>query len=286
MTTKILSSVKHWRTIDETSELASAYTDEAGFWRLPQTSEAAREEAFDTDRRELERLGKLKTAMGLWPEEGVLHLYSPSALILGKLDRRLPNEARALAWLESEAVPTVLRIAGGQAIVSDSGVLNLSILFAEPDERLAIDDGFRLMADFIAAAWQYYLEQLTGRLWPELGLRIGEIPRSYCPGDYDMSIGGKKVVGIAQRRVKQAIGLMAYVSVEGDQVARCKLVRDFYDQGEADARFPASDPTVMTTLQDAVSDVPELRGRVTYEGFREAVLSMVRAQSIEARRSV
>lgn len=255
-----LGKIKNWKTVDTSGTSANANTDASGFWRLPETSQKERERAFETDKQELERLGKLKSALGMWPDEGVLHFYSPSALILGKLDRRLPKQEAALQWLEDEAVPTVLRIAGGQAIVSDSEVLNLSILFAEPDERLSIDDGFRLIAGIIQEAWGRILEARLGERPAELELTIGEVADSYCPGEYDLSLRGKKVCGIAQRRVKHAIGVMAYISVGGDQGARCRLVRDFYDHGEADERFPASDPTVMTTLNDAFDvSVEELK---------------------------
>lgn len=248
-----IASIDRWKLIDTTSTSGKATTDAEGFWRLPLTSEALREAPFETDKTELDRLGKLKASMGLWPREAVLHFYSPSALILGKLDRRLPQVERALEWTEREAVPTVLRIAGGQAVVSDAEVLNISVLFAEPDQRLSIDDGFRFMAELIQEAWGLILEDHFGRRPPELELVIGEVPRSYCPGDYDLSLMGKKVCGIAQRRVKNAIGVMAYISVGGDQAARCRLVRDYYDEGEADERFPASDPAVMTTLDSVVS---------------------------------
>lgn len=251
--TSFVESIDQWQLIDSRKEVVTAKTDAAGFWRLPASSEVEREAAFETDKRELERLGKLKAAMGLWPREAVLHFYSPSALILGKLDRRLPEREQAFDWLEREEVPTVLRIAGGQAIVSDAEVLNISVLFAEPDQRFSIDDGFRLMAELIQEAWGELLMERLGSRPKELELEIGEIPRSYCPGDYDLSLQGRKVCGIAQRRVKHAMGVMAYISVSGDQDARCRLVRDFYDHGEADARFPASDPEVMTTLDSVLA---------------------------------
>lgn len=272
-------NIEQWKLIDTAKNIQVARSDETGFWRLPRTPPAERELGFETDKAELERLGKLKTAMGFWPNEAVVHFYSPIALILGKLDRRLPAEERALTWLEEEEVPTVLRIAGGQAIVSDHGILNISLLFAQPDDSFSIDDGFRLIADVIREAWTLYLKQQPGMWESGLELTIGEVKDSYCPGDYDLSLGGKKVAGIAQRRVRNAIGLMAYISVEGDQTARCRLVRDFYDAGEADERFPASDPAVMTTLAEATNHLTSsVTESITISKMKECILSVLGAQ--------
>ncbi len=269
--------IRQWKVIDETEDLPAACTDEAGFLRLPFTVEAVRENCFELDKNELERLGKLKSALGMWPGEGVIHFYSPSALILGKLDRRLPAFEKAVAWLEEESVPTVLRIAGGQAIVSDRDVLNLSLLFSLPDDRFSIDDGFRLIAEVIRLAWCLYVKEELGDMPPELAMKIGEIKASYCPGDYDLSIKGKKVAGIAQRRVKNAIGVMAYISVGGDQAARCKLVRDFYEKGEADDRFPASDEVSMTCLKDSLSGYGDLAESLSAARLKTCVLSVLGA---------
>lgn len=243
-----------WTRIDHDQTAAEPYRDGSGFWRLPFTTEAERAASFMSDKDELKRLGALKSENPSWPNEGVVHFYQPSALILGKLDRRLPAYEEAIDWLEEEQVPTVLRIAGGQAIVSDRQVLNVSLLFPEPSTHLSICQGFHLIADLIREAWRDCLRGLDDSVQQsrQYEMQVGEIARSYCPGDFDLSIGGLKVAGIAQRRVRGAIGLMAYISMGGDQAARCRLVSDFYRAGDAGSRFPASDGTVMTTLSDVV----------------------------------
>lgn len=279
--------IEAWKVIDRGTDDRKA-TVEEGLWRIPVTTEEEREQAFDTDRLELERLGKAKANLGLWPAEGVLHFYQPQALILGKLDRRMANEEAAFRWAKEEEVPLVLRIAGGQAIVSDAGVLNVSILTALPDQKLSIDEGFRKMANCIQDAFEDLVTTRLGFMPEELKLEIGEIKRSYCPGDYDLSAFGLKVCGIAQRRVRNAVGLMAYISVDGDQAARANLVRQFYDIGEAGPNFPASDPNVMATLNDiykrylgeeAIHDNP-----ITVDELKQSILRVlgVKRNSVEA----
>ena len=277
---ELIQNITAWKVIDATGASPEAYTDAQGFWRLPQTSPETLEAPFETDRQELERLGTMKANLGLWPGEGVAHFYQPAALILGKLDRRLPAVDTALQWAEDEAIPLVLRIAGGQAIVSDNGVLNISLLTAMPDETISIAQGFELMAQVVQGAFTRVVENRYGEALPELHAHIGAVPRSYCPGDYDLAVGGKKICGIAQRRVKNAIGLMGYVSVGGDQAARARLVREYYRQGEANERFPASDPEVMTTVNDALRAYDPWAVPVTVEEFRDHVLAEIGAEQV------
>ncbi|KLD59881.1 lipoate--protein ligase, partial [Lactiplantibacillus plantarum] len=42
-------------------------------------------------------------------------------------------------------------------------------------------------------------------VWPQLNITTGEITRSYCPGDYDLSIAGRKIAGMSQRRTAEAL---------------------------------------------------------------------------------
>lgn len=219
-------------------------------------------EPFDTDREELERLGRQSRL------EGVIHFYQPNALILGKIDRKLPRFHEAEDWADRAQIPRTLRISGGQMIVSDPGVLNISILMSTTEGKIA--EGFQDMAMIINEVFK----RISGQ-----SLEVGKIERSYCPGDYDLSHGGKKVAGIAQRRVKGAVGLMAYVSVCGDQEARARLVSEYYRRGGADVRFPVSDPGVMTTINDILRQLKQ--APTTVETFKQHLVEIV----TDARRS-
>ncbi len=235
---EMVQSIETWRIIDERPVVPAARVDERGFWRLPLATAEVLARPFETDQRVLGGFGQ-----GEVQNEGVVHFYQPSALILGKLDRKLARFPEAEAWAEAEGIPRVLRISGGQAIVSDHGVLNVSLLMPKP--QLPIREGFAVMAELVGAC----LQRVTGLVFD-----VGRVDGSYCPGDYDLSYGGKKVAGIAQRRVKGAVALMAYVSVSGDQAARARLVREYYRRGGADDSFPQVDPAVMTQVEDLVAE--------------------------------
>ncbi|SER88793.1 octanoyl-[GcvH]:protein N-octanoyltransferase [Gracilibacillus ureilyticus] len=166
-----------------------------------------------------------------------------NTVVLGILDSRLPNIAEAVAFLKNEGFDVVVRNSGGLAVVLDRGVLNFSLIL--PDSGImGIHSGYELMTAFVR---EMYVD-VTDRI------EAFEVTGSYCPGDYDLSIGGKKFAGISQRRVKNGIAVQIYLCIEGNGQARADLVRQFYLKGEAirDKRFdyPVVEPDTMRSLSD------------------------------------
>jgi lipoate-protein ligase A len=85
----------------------------------------------------------------------------------------------------------VIRRTGGGPVPQGPQTLNISLASAAP--RAAAPD---IDASFAAfAGWLGDALRACG-LAPE----IGEIEGSCCPGRYDIAIGGRKIIGIAQRR--------------------------------------------------------------------------------------
>lgn len=178
-----------------------------------------------------------KPALHFWPID--------SLIILGMMDTKLPHLEAGLRYLQDEGWPVLVRPAGGLAVVADPGVLNFSFILPEPDEaKLSIEEGYEVMLTFIR------------RLFAPFGKEISahEVSDSYCPGDYDLSIDGRKFAGIAQRRFKRGIGIMIYLSVEGDQERRGRMIRTFYERGrqgeETKWHYPEVNPASMANLSD------------------------------------
>ena len=175
-------------------------------------------------------------------QQPLVHFWQlPATVILGLLDQRLPQLSAGLHDLAQAGYQTLLRNSGGLAVVADAGVLNVSLFLPASRSDYSITTAYQLMVDYVQA------------VWPTLPIATGEITRSYCPGDYDLSINGRKIAGMSQRRTEHALVIMLYVSVTGDQAARSRLIRDFYQTslaGQADDRFPDVDPTVMTTVAE------------------------------------
>lgn len=180
-------------------------------------------------------------------EQPIIHFWQlPKTLILGMKDSRVTYFDEALKTVHEKNYHLLLRNAGGLGVISDAGVLNVSLILPkETISSLSIDDGYQKMVD--------WLEQTR---FGRLGLEIGEVTDSYCPGKYDLSIKGKKIAGIAQRRVKDGVAIMMYLSVTGDQTFRGEVVRDYYEKGLKDqfgVNYPPVNPESMTTLDNAAA---------------------------------
>lgn len=197
------------------------------------------------------------------PEQPVfLHFWEmENTVILGMTDTKTPHLSEGVAHLREQGFTPVVRHAGGLAVVSNSGVLNISLLFKDP----------------LASINQVYewMQQLIQRAFPEAqdehAILAFEVSDSYCPGDYDLSIHGKKFAGIAQRRFKDAICVSIYLSVHGDQQQRGQLIREFYTnsiQGEETRwNFPVVNPDSMQNLSDL------LHLSLTIEEVKERILT-------------
>lgn len=207
-------------------------------------------------------------------KQPILHFWTtPKQIILGMLDTKLPYLNDALPIFSSYGYPYMVRNSGGLAVVSDEGVLNFSIFFPEGETRLSINEGYERMHDILQKAFASYGKSIQAY----------EISDSYCPGDFDLSIEGKKIAGIAQRRLRGGIAIMIYLSVYGDQKKRAEMIREFYDLGlkqkETKWDFPTVHPEVMTTLEDAFGEtlsIEQTKHKIK-QVFTEAGIELVEA---------
>jgi len=180
-------------------------------------------------------------------DQPIIYFWPTKDLVfLGMVDTKLPYIQSALPILSSNNYDYVVRNAGGLAVVSDPGVLNFSMIFPENHDHLSINEAYERMYSLISVVLKPYHVKIDAI----------EIEESYCPGDYDLSIDGKKIAGIAQRRIKGGISVMVYLSVNGDQQNRGEMIRDFYDTGlqgeDSNYDYPNINPDVMTTLEEAL----------------------------------
>lgn len=175
----------------------------------------------------------------------LLHFWQlADTMILGMKDTRVTNLSAGLEALTKAGYLPVVRNSGGLGVISDEGVLNVSLILPieENGVKQSIDAGYERMLMLVRDAFQN--EKIDAY----------EIADSYCPGTYDLSIDGKKFAGIAQRRVKNGLSVMMYLSVTGDQQARGNAVRNFY-QASLEEQFgldgyPPVNPESMMNLPD------------------------------------
>lgn len=203
-------------------------------------------------------------------EQPLLHFWQTSPLaILGMMDTKIGRFEQGLEILNKYNHDVVIRNSGGLGVVSDPGVLNVSLIYPTGDERLSIDQGYQFMLDFIRATFSDFPETIEAY----------EISNSYCFGDYDLSIEGRKIAGISQRRIKDGVAIMIYISVNGNQDQRALMLREFYEKGrdgsEPTGRYPDIRPEVMTTLEEAYQT------KISVQDVKERMLQHFKGQTGE-----
>lgn len=177
-------------------------------------------------------------------DEVLIRFWQLDAVILGKLDTLLPQFEKAKNYLRKLNYKIEIRKQGGLAIVSDQDNLNISFIFKAQSFK-DLHKPYRCVANYIASSLS------------KLGLHVDikSINESYCPGDYDLSINGLKVAGIAQYRNREAIIVSVNLFVKGDQVKRSTLLKDFYNIAEAHHSLKQSYPEIDINCMSTLSDV-------------------------------
>ncbi|MFC0212520.1 lipoate--protein ligase family protein [Paenibacillus chartarius] len=175
--------------------------------------------------------------------EAVLHLWRhPRAFVMGLRDGRLPGAAAASGWLRDLGYAAAVRNSGGAAVPLDLGVLNVSLVLPKAEGKLGFREDFQTMVKLLQGSFA----ELTG------AVVAGEIAGSYCPGEFDLAIGGRKFCGIAQRRHANAMVVQAFIVVEGIGMERAALARAFYEKAAANAAadYPHVRPETMGSLSE------------------------------------
>lgn len=177
----------------------------------------------------------------------IVHFWTMSdTVILGHMDAKLKSLAKGLEVLKKSGYDYVIRNAGGLGVVSDAGVLNVSFYFPNQVD-VSINDAYDATTEFVQ------------KIFAPFGVKIsmGEISDSYCPGTYDLSVVGKKISGQAQRRNKNNIAIMLYLSLTGPQNQRGQMMKEFYEQANVPVHpklhFPEVNPRSMVNLNDVLN---------------------------------
>ncbi|GIO25289.1 lipoate--protein ligase family protein [Oceanobacillus sp. J11TS1] len=196
----------------------------------------------------------------------------PNTIVLGIPDSRLPHIKAGMDFLKKNNYQGIVRNSGGLAVALDEGVLNISLIIPGA-KNLSIYDCYEAMVRFVQAMFQDITDAIEAY----------EIVGSYCPGDYDLSINGKKFAGISQRRVKNGISVQIYLDIEGNSKARASFIREFYhiakQEEETSFTYPEVDPDVMASLSDLLGislTVEDAKERVidTLKGLTEEIVTI------------
>jgi lipoate-protein ligase A len=145
------------------------------------------------------------------------------------------------------------------------GVINLAII--HPKVRgWSLEAGYLLLCD------------LLRRLLAEYGLQAenGEVPGSFCDGRYNLQVGGRKLVGTAQRwaggsRESAAVLSHACLLVDLDLVEATEKINALYSMCDNPQRFS---PDACTSLRECCGSLPEMSTNALTADVEQRLLSL------------
>lgn len=179
-------------------------------------------------------------------EHSVLRVWHCNqSLIATPKESRMDGFKQAQQTLGRAGWPIHVRRTGGSCVPQGPGVLNFSMIYGDKD-GLDIEDSYLLLCKPLLA----FLSQLG------LSAGYGSVPGSFCDGRYNLQIQGRKVVGTAQRRRKDAktgtcyILAHACILVDLDLAEATGKINELYRLGGSSTRF---EEQACTTLVDALS---------------------------------
>ncbi|MCE9955372.1 lipoyl protein ligase domain-containing protein [Aeromonas rivipollensis] len=172
------------------------------------------------------------------------HLWqAPQCLIVTRKDMRLPRYQAACEQLASEGWPVHVRDSGGTAVPHGAGILNLSLLL--PRTTTDLGHYYRLLgAPLLTLLEEHGLEG-----------SYDFVPGSFCDGQYNLVIGGRKITGTAQRWLAPgqdhggAVLAQAMLLVAGDVDEGTRMASRFYELADGELRFA---PGTSTTLAHCI----------------------------------
>jgi octanoyl-[GcvH]:protein N-octanoyltransferase len=197
------------------------------------------------------------------PAQPILRLWrTHRSLVVTPLLAHKPRFQSAADASALRGWPVVVRRTGGGPVPQGPQTLSISLAAAMPRAQApGIDPAFTAFAGWLCDALR------ACGLAPE----VGEIAGSCCPGRYDIAVGGKKIIGIAQRRrlgrhgdtLLTAVLVHAMLWFEGNLDAGIDALERFLEEAGLPERF-ARDR--MGTLEDVSAS------GVTAIAFEEALL--------------
>lgn len=170
--------------------------------------------------------------------EPVFRIGHPApTLSFGRLDRIRPSFPTAVATARAHGFTPTLRVGGGRAAAIHDGALSFGI--AQPADGSSTSERFAWLAELVMGALA------------RVGVvaERGQLPDEYCPGDWSLHAGGRKLSGLSQRVRRDATWTEGLLLVSGADRARAVLTAIHADLG-----LPL-DPSTVGAVDDLVPGI-------------------------------
>ncbi len=173
-------------------------------------------------------------------DEPAVRVWRPQPQVaFGRRDSGAPGYDRARRIARQHGYAPVGRSVGGRAVAYQG--TTVAFARAEPvdDPRTGLQDRYEAATEALEDALETVgVEEISA----------GEPDDSFCPGSHSLSVGGGKVVGIAQRVTTEA-ALVAGVAIPRDRWPIAEVLEDVYD-----ALDVAFDPCTVGSIEAAGGD--------------------------------
>jgi lipoate-protein ligase A len=154
----------------------------------------------------------------------VARVFRPAPTVaFGRLDELREGYEEARRRAVDAGYTPVRRLAGGRAAAYHRGSVVLELFTLQSSIAAGIERRFNQVTELIAAT-------LADQ---GLAVGIGELPGEFCPGRFSVHANGVKLAGVAQRSIRGAALVAAFVSVERGAELR-QVLTAVYDALELD----------------------------------------------------
>jgi octanoyl-[GcvH]:protein N-octanoyltransferase len=199
-------------------------------------------------------------------------------LVAARSDARLPRFAEAAEAMARAGWPVCVRESGGTTIPQGPGILSLTLVFRPPPGApFTIEAGY----DAVCRPIERALAALG------LASARGAVGAAFCDGRFDLSIGGRKIAGTAQRwravpggpnPERGAVLLHAVLLADPDRSEGIGAVNRFYERAGSERH---ADPAASITLREAWAERGDPRAadppHAVVGAFRAALGDALRA---------
>ena len=171
---------------------------------------------------------------------------TPRCLVATVRESRMSHFEAAQQVLAAQGWPVVVRCTGGSCVPQGPGVINLAVIHPKV-KGWHLEDGYQLLCALLREFLAIY----------ELDATTGEVPGSFCDGNYNLQVAGQKLVGTAQRwaggsRESAAVLSHACLLVDMDLVEATEKINTLYSLCDNPQQFL---PQACTTLRDCLGSM-------------------------------